>query len=68
MTPERFTECLTVLRWSQRSLADMLGRDESTVRRWAAGTYPVPSRVEGWLERLARAHGSNPPPVLERTS
>ena len=32
MSPERLSECLKALSWSQRCLADQLNRDEATIR------------------------------------
>lgn len=62
MTAERFRACLPVTRWTQRSLADGLGVDERQVRRWAAGTAPVPPRVAEWLEQVMACLEANPPP------
>jgi transcriptional regulator with XRE-family HTH domain len=61
MTPDRFRECLALLRWSQRGLADALEMDERQVRRWAAGAT-VPPAVAAWLEKLAAIHAKHPPP------
>ena len=63
MTPERFRQCLDALSWSGRGLAALLGIDERQVRRWASGEYEVPDNIAAWLERLARFHERNPPPV-----
>ena len=63
MTPTRLRECLDVLGWSQRGLADMLRTNERQVRRWAAGSAEVPGRVAEWLERVASFHEANPPPL-----
>lgn len=62
MTPTRLRECLALLRWSQRGLADALERAEGTVRQWARGTVDIPPEVESWLERLAICAEENPPP------
>lgn len=62
MTPTRLRECLALLRWSQRGLADALGRQEGTVRQWARGAVQIPEEVAAWLEKLARHHERNPPP------
>jgi len=64
MTPDRFDECLTVIGWSLRGVADRLGVHETRPRRWSAGRYPVPADVAKWLERLAAAHEKNPPPSV----
>lgn len=53
MTPDRFRECVDVLQWSQRQLADCIGVDDRLVRRWAAGTTVIPDHIEVWLERVA---------------
>lgn len=61
MTSDRFRECLALLHWSQRGLADALEMDERQVRRWAAGAT-IPRPIADWLEKLARYHERNPPP------
>ena len=66
MTPDRFRDCLAVIGWSQRKLAERLDKDERQVRRWAAGEYAVPTEIAAWLERLAVTHEANPPPRLRR--
>jgi hypothetical protein len=62
MTPTRLRECLALLRWSQRGLADALQRPEGTVRQWARGAVQIPAPVAAWLEAAARWHAKNPPP------
>jgi len=66
MTPDRLRECLALLRWSQRGLADALGADERQVRRWSAGSYAIPEAVAVWLDRLATFHAKHPPPAADR--
>lgn len=39
------SECLTLVRWSQRGLADVLECDNRLVRRWAAGESEIPAGV-----------------------
>lgn len=56
MTPTRLRECLALLRWSQRGLADILDAHQTTVRRWATGAQPIPDNVAAWLERLSEVH------------
>jgi transcriptional regulator with XRE-family HTH domain len=53
MTPARFRECVNVLQWSQRQLADCIGVNDRLVRRWASGATVIPDHIEGWLERVA---------------
>lgn len=62
MTPSRLRECLDLIGWSQRELADRLAIHETRTRRWAAGRYPVPPAVGDWLERLVAFHLRNPAP------
>lgn len=64
MTPKKFVNCLATIGWSMRRVADMLGVNEITARRWADGRYPVPEQVAQWLETLAATHHKNPPPNL----
>lgn len=65
MNPDRLRECLALLRWSQRGLADALGMDERQVRRWATGAAVIPEQVAAWLERRAAAMTADPPPVRQ---
>lgn len=62
MSPDRLRECLALLRWSQRGLADALGMDEARVRKWARGVGNVPADIAAWLDRRADAMASDPPP------
>lgn len=61
MTPERLKECLDLLGWSGRHLAEMTARDPKQVRRWLAGTR-IPEDVAAWVESRARDAERNPPP------
>lgn len=63
MTAARLHECLALLGWSQRGLADLLAINEKQVRRWASGDYAVPATTAAWLDRLAQFHALNPPPT-----
>ena len=58
-------ECLALIGWSGRQLADMLEMDERQVRRWVAGAT-VPPHVMEWLAALADVHQRNPPPEKRR--
>ena len=62
MTPDRFRECLELIGWGQRALADWLGINYVTVRRWASGAQDIPPAVATWLERLADTHQAYPLP------
>lgn len=70
MTPTRYRECLTSLRWTQRGLAAALECDERLARRWASGDAPIPASVAAWLETLAKCHEALPAPKgwRQRTS
>ena len=63
MTPDRLRECLDLIGWSQRGLADKLEVDERQARRWAAGAAPIPDLVADWLERVGAFHAANPAPA-----
>lgn len=63
MSPTRLRECLALLRWSQRGLADALNRQEGTVRQWARGAVQIPDDVARWLEVLAKHAERHPPPA-----
>ncbi len=62
MSPNRLREALSLLRWSQRGLAEALGCDDRLVRRWASGDATVPPDVATWLADLAEAHARRPAP------
>lgn len=62
MNPTRLRECIEAIGWSQRGLAERLGRQEGTVRQWARGVVQIPHDVSDWLEKLARYHTANPAP------
>lgn len=62
MTTDRLRWCLDQIRWSQRQLARELGIGETTVRKWARGTVPIPPEVGPWLEALAAVHAAMPKP------
>ena len=62
MSADRFRECLSMLHWSQRGLAEILYCDDRLVRRWAQGSEPVPESIARWIEKLAGAHEASPPP------
>lgn len=55
-------ECLAVVRWGPRHLADALMLNERTVRRMCAGVRPTPPMVLAWMRVLADAHARFPMP------
>ena len=63
MTPDRLRECIALLRWTQRGLADALACDDRLVRRWASDGASIPPSVAAWLETLAQVHAAAPPPT-----
>lgn len=67
MSPTRLRECLALLRWSQRGLADALNRQEGTVRQWARGAVQIPDDVAQWLEIRAKHAERYPPPVRPKS-
>lgn len=62
MATNELAEALETLHWPQRTLAAVLGVDESSVRRWQRGASAVPDPVAAWLRQLAAAHRRHPPP------
>lgn len=62
MTPDRFRRRLEAFHWSHRDIADILGLDDRTTRRWASGAYPIPPDVAVWLEGLMTWLHRNPAP------
>ena len=56
MTPERFNECVELLRWSQLDLAAALECDVFLVNAWANEIEPIPYDIALWLDKLAKAH------------
>ncbi len=63
MSPDDFRECLALLHWSQRGVADILGTHPTTVRRWATGDAAIPDNVARWLKKLAAVHRAQPLPI-----
>ena len=63
MSPARLRECLAALHWTQRGLARLLGRSESSVRQWTRGAVVVPRDVAEWLEARAGHAENHKPPV-----
>lgn len=53
MTPAEFRKVVVDLKLSQKRLADALGKDVSTIRRYATGKTPVPQLVEFALRHFS---------------
>ncbi|WP_223217378.1 hypothetical protein [Rhizobium cauense] len=62
MTPERFSECLLHIRWTQINIASALQCELSWIEALEAGNEEIPSGLAVWLEALAQAHEALPPP------
>lgn len=56
MTPARYVQCLEILRWSNETLAEALGCDESLTEAYAVGLKPIPMKLEVWLNVAAETH------------
>ena len=63
MTPDRMSECLTLLHWSKRGFADIAKVQERQVRRWTNGERRIPDRVGEWLETIVRLFQAHPAPT-----
>ena len=61
-----FRDCLHVIGWTQRGLAELVKADSRQVRRWAAGDAVIPDHIAEWLEKVAQFHRRNPPPRYPR--
>jgi transcriptional regulator with XRE-family HTH domain len=66
MTPSERRAALEAIGWTQRGLADRLGWDEGTVRRWMRGNGEAPADVDQWLAELAVFHRAHPAPARGR--
>ncbi len=62
MSPTERRAALSAIGWTQRGLADRLGWDEGTVRRWMRDGGEAPGEVDAWLASLAAFHLAHPPP------
>ena len=56
MTPTRYIQCLEILRWTNETLAEALGCDESLTEAYAVGLAPIPLKLVAWLEVAAETH------------
>lgn len=62
MTGPELRDAIRTLGWTQRRAAMRLGRGEATVRRWIAGTVPIPPDVAAWCRAAAAWHRAHPCP------
>lgn len=65
MNMAELREILTVMRWSQRELARIVGISEGVVRKWARGAAPVPEYVGKWLRTVSAPIKERPFPKQE---
>ena len=54
MRPDRFRQCVSLLRMTHRELASHMDLDDRMVRRMAAGEAPIFHDLARWLELGAR--------------
>ncbi|WP_092774069.1 hypothetical protein [Agrobacterium fabrum] len=66
MSPERFNECLRVIRWTPINIASALQCELSWIEALEAGNDTVTDGLATWLETLAQAHEALPPPSTYR--
>ncbi|WP_274627576.1 hypothetical protein [Arvimicrobium flavum] len=58
MTPDRLSECLSIIRWTPDTLARALKCDVSLVEAWLGDTEEIPPKAGAWLEALAITHAA----------
>ncbi|WP_082471941.1 hypothetical protein [Rhizobium sp. Leaf321] len=66
MTPDRFNECLRVIRWTPINIASALQCELSWIEALETGNEEVPTELGAWLEVLAQTHEALPPPSTYR--
>jgi hypothetical protein len=66
MSPERFNQCLRVIRWTPINIASALQCELSWIEALEVGNEEVPAGLATWLETLAQAHEALPPPSTYR--
>ena len=63
MSPKtRLSIAMLHIGWGATGLAEQVGVNERTVRRWISGDNPPPEPILEWLEGLAAFHQADPPP------
>jgi hypothetical protein len=67
VTPERFNQCLRVIRWTPINIASALQCELSWIEALEAGNEEVPTGLAAWLEVLAQVHEAAPPPKTYRS-
>jgi hypothetical protein len=56
MSPERFAQLLFLLRWTDETVAEVLGCRHYLVAAWTDGRARIPDEVADWMEMLGTAH------------
>ena len=62
MTPDRMSECLVSIGWTDHKLAAILECDLLIIEEWLGGGKSIPVSVAAWLGALAAAHDGIAPP------
>ncbi len=68
MTPTRFRQCLQSIRWTSVDIVNALQCDLAWIEALESGEIKIPDDVAAWLEKLARFHSENQPPVTCRAA
>ena len=66
MSPDRFNQCLRVIRWTPINIASALQCELSWIEALEIGNEAVPADLAEWLETLAQTHEALPPPITYR--
>jgi transcriptional regulator with XRE-family HTH domain len=56
VTADEFRQILDSLGWSQRELADRIGRSESRIRKYARDRDFIDAPLAGWLRAIESAY------------
>lgn len=56
MSVERLKECMALLNWEPKYLAQKLRVEPKTVKAWLSGKSWPPLTVSAWLERRVEEH------------
>ena len=62
MTGPELDQAMRAIGWNGRALASRLRCSEMLVRKWRAGSIPIPDPVGQWLARVAHAIERLPAP------
>jgi transcriptional regulator with XRE-family HTH domain len=62
VTSDRLSLLLDEIGWSVNELSRRLNVRPQTIRRWVAGSAPIPDRISDWMEEAGRIVRTIPPP------